>query len=572
MAQAKKTGSGQSAKGGVGPKSKPESKAKGKAEPASRGKGGSKAGATAKPKRGSAATRIVGLGLLAAAVLATTVIVVLRPGGGPGSEFVTREGDHLMLNGEPFRYASTNTYELMYSQPITVDLYFASMNDAGFNVLRTWAFYDVATEDGQGGVEIANKGTWFQYFDPETGAPGYNEGASGLEKLDYLIYSAGEHDIKLILPLVNNWTNFGGMDQYVRWAGGTFHDDFINDETIKAWYKAWVYHILNRENTITGIKYKDDPTIMAWELANEMRCSNSGPYISSGDCRSSTIVPWVEEMADYVKSIDPNHLVSFGSEGFLCDTPGSGSWLVNCSQSGDPVAITALDSIDMHGIHLYPDHWTPEDPTDDWAEWGVWWIERQAAIANEAGKPFYMGEYGWQEKSTRLPVFHQWLEAFYDNGGDGTNFWMMQPNYPGYTPLDYDGFVVYCPSAVCTLVSNWNSHVQLGTDWDEFGPIGDQDIVSTRPNTPISIAILENDLAFGQYELNPSTIDLDPTTDGIQSTLVHKIGVFEADDGILTFTPNPDETGTARIAYTVSDTAERTTDPIRASVIVLSGE
>lgn len=30
--------------------------------------------------------------------------------------------------------------------------------------------------------------------------------------------------------------------------------------------------VLTRMNTITKIEYKDDPTIMAWELINEPRC------------------------------------------------------------------------------------------------------------------------------------------------------------------------------------------------------------------------------------------------------------------------------------------------------------
>lgn len=63
----------------------------------------------------------------------------------------------------------------------------------------------------------------------------------------------------MVSPLVNNWRDFGGMDQYVKWRGGSFatlagetrplyHDDFYTDPVIKGWYKAWISHLLNRVN------------------------------------------------------------------------------------------------------------------------------------------------------------------------------------------------------------------------------------------------------------------------------------------------------------------------------------
>ncbi len=93
--------------------------------------------------------------------------------------------------------------------------------------------------------------------------------------------------MKVIVVLTNNWKEFGGMDQYVRWRGGGHHDDFYTDATIRGWYRAWVAHLLNRRNVYTGRLYKDEPAIFAWELANELRCQGSGDY---GACAPVCVV------------------------------------------------------------------------------------------------------------------------------------------------------------------------------------------------------------------------------------------------------------------------------------------
>jgi len=170
-----------------------------------------------------------------------------------------------------------------------------------------------------------------------------------------VVAAAKERGLKLVLPLTNNWSDFGGIDQYVRWASGTYHSDFYTNPTIRQWYKAWINHLLNRTNSLTGVKYKDDPTIMTWELGNEPRCKGSGNYPPSSSCNTSTITNWAAEMSAYIKSIDKNHLVSSGSEGFLCEPnkPGAADdWTRNCGEGVDELAISKLRSIDVMSYHL----------------------------------------------------------------------------------------------------------------------------------------------------------------------------------------------------------------------------
>ncbi|MDJ1171700.1 Ig-like domain-containing protein, partial [Roseofilum sp. BLCC_M154] len=71
-------------------------------------------------------------------------------------------------------------------------------------------------------------------------------------------------------------------------------------------------------------------------------------------------------------------------------------------------------------------------------------------------------------------------------------------------------------------------------------------------------------------DLDPSTVDLDPSTPGIQDTLtVPGEGTFSVDNaGNVTFDPDPTFVGTATIPYTVNDSAGNTSNEADISVTV----
>ena len=62
---------------------------------------------------------------------------------------------------------------------------------------------------------------------------------------------------------------YGGAFQYVKWANGSTILDFYTDQTVLSWYLNNVEKIVTRTNALTGIAYKDDPAIFAWDLINE---------------------------------------------------------------------------------------------------------------------------------------------------------------------------------------------------------------------------------------------------------------------------------------------------------------
>lgn len=160
-------------------------------------------------------------------------------------------------------------------------------------------------------------------------------------------------------------------------------------DTIKDHFKRYVEQMVTR--------YKDSPTIMAWELGNEPRCGADGtrnlPRSPSG-CNAEVLTAWTSEMSAYVKSLDANHLVTWGGEGGF--NRESSDWMYNGADGGDFDAELAIDTIDFGVFHSYPDWWSKT------VEWTDQWIRDHAEAGRTVGKPVVHEEYGWLTPDKRL--------------------------------------------------------------------------------------------------------------------------------------------------------------------------
>ncbi len=349
------------------------------------------------------------------------------------SQFVTVKDGKFNLNNKPFRFAGTNNYYLNYKDETMIKDVFVQAQAMDLKVIRLWGFLD-----GMGDSMVGNNA----FMQTEAGI--YDqvpEGArSGFEALDYAIQCAAEHDIKLVIALTNNWDAFGGVNQYVKWSEtATEHDDFFTDETTKKLYMDYVSHLINRVNTYTNIAYKDDPAIMTWELMNEPRVES--------DPSGETLYHWAAEMSAYVKSLDKNHLVALGDEGFFNRSDVDDSeWAYKGSSGVDFERNLSIETIDYGTFHLYPEHWG--DTFDNPVKSGNKWIEEHAKAAEAVGKPLVLEEYGIQKsgRHNRDYVYESWLHTAEASGIDGTMFWILTgidtgdgADAEGMYP-DYDGF------------------------------------------------------------------------------------------------------------------------------------
>lgn len=371
---------------------------------------------------------------------------------------------YFVLEGTPFCFQGTNNYYLDYKPAeATLDVLDAA-RAMNLTVLRTWAFHDRGSLDGR--MPNArdpghHDGVYFQYWDPNAARPAYHDGPNGLERLDFVLHEARQRDLKLILVLTNSWRDFGGMDQYLIWYGLDKHHLFFTDERVKKAYKDWVAHLVNRVNAIDGTPYKDDPAIFAWELANEPRTMTFGDFDSPDGWDSSTITNWANEMSSFIKSMDQNHMVAVGDEGFLAS--GGEGWAYETPYGVDNEALTALPAIDFGTYHLYPDHWGSGH------RWGNQWILDHIAVARRVNKPNVLEEYGihirrehelsgklvdgWERRKV---AYTNWNNLIMKQGGSGAMFWILSGyESPGKLYPDYDHFTIYQGDESAALVGDY---------------------------------------------------------------------------------------------------------------------
>lgn len=399
------------------------------------------------------------------------------------SGFVTHDGNKFKVDGHDFYFVGQNNYYLPYAPQYMVDDVFEDAKAMGSKVMRTWGFID-----GASSCDVV--------LQPSLGV--YSE--EGFKHFDYVVKKAKESGIKLVIPFVNNWKEFGGIDKYVEWTGAGSHDAFFTNEKCKTAYKNYINHFLNRVNSYTGVKYKDDPTIMTWELANEPRCSS--------DTSGATLINWTKEMSEYVKSIDSNHLVAIGDEGFFKRDGVTYNWDYDYTGGAgvDWDKLVAIPTIDYGTYHLYPEGWSRS------VDWGTKWIKDHIDAANALNKPAVLEEYGI--KSNQVNVYTTWANTVINNGGAGLMPWMLsgigfdnKTLYP-----DYDGFRILYPSDVATLLSdnakvmNAKSKATTGTSVT-LGDANGDNAVDISDYTALQKYIL-----VGKGDINKANSDINKDT------------------------------------------------------------
>ncbi|EWY94865.1 hypothetical protein FOYG_04018 [Fusarium oxysporum NRRL 32931] len=311
------------------------------------------------------------------------------------------------IDGKNQYLAGTNTWWMSHlTSDDDVEQAMSQIADSGLKVTRVWAFGNTNTG--------ADQPVYFQFLDTTKKTITINNGTNGIARLDAAVAAAEKHGIQLVLPMLNNWDDLGGINTYCAYFGCTHENFWTHVEAQKA-YRDYVTFIVNR--------YKDSPAIFSWQLCNEPRCQN---------CETSVITSWATELSSFIKSLDPKHRVSLGDEGWLCSDDTSLGYAYSCSEGIDFEANLKISTLDYGTVHMYPIGWGYTYP------WGNQWIRDHAALALKYGKPIVLEEYGVESTtSNRTAVLQQWQQTIIDSDIAYDSFWQFGTNLPsGANPYD----------------------------------------------------------------------------------------------------------------------------------------
>jgi mannan endo-1,4-beta-mannosidase len=273
--------------------------------------------------------------------------------------FATHNSSHFIIDGKAQYLAGSNSYWLpMLMNNADVDLALDQLLASGIKLLRIWGFADVTT------IPSDPNTVWFQHLSASGST--INTGANGLQRLDYVVAAAEKRGIKLIIPFVNNWQDYGGIPAYTS-AFGSGGSTWYKHDKAQAQYRLYIKTVIAR--------YAASPAIFSWQLANEPRCMF---------CSTDDIFNWATSTSAYIKSLDPYHMVSLGDEGFGLN---GASWLPYLLIYGtDYWRNIQIETLDFGTFHIYPSTWAvPNSFVNTW-------ISSHAERCRYANKPCYMEE------------------------------------------------------------------------------------------------------------------------------------------------------------------------------------
>src|SRR6266404_6589683 len=283
--------------------------------------------------------------------LAVAFLIFTFTVAGQQPNFITIKDHQLIADGKPYYFVGTNYW---YGGLLGLE------RDKKRGILRLRRELDFLKSNGVTNLRLmaGAEGSGSLNGVARVGAPlqpeqnKFDEGV--LYGLDTVLSEMGKRRMRAVIFLSNNWEWSGGFQQYLIWNHVIADDwlikkptwDELRDNVAKFYsckpctdaYAGQARMILSRTNKINGKPYREDPTIMSWEIANEPRPMRPAA--------NQAYKKWIAESAAMIKSIDKNHLITTGHEGWI------GTESIGLFEE-----VHADKNIDYLTIHIWPKNW-----------------------------------------------------------------------------------------------------------------------------------------------------------------------------------------------------------------------
>ncbi|MEM1413303.1 MAG: hypothetical protein AAGH15_00305 [Myxococcota bacterium] len=357
------------------------------------------------------------------AVLAASALLVGAASLGPphppleDGVFVRAEGPRFHIGDRPFHFVGANVAVMHGADrraalEETLDAVVAD----GLSVVRVWAFGEASENDGQ---------AWRRDYAFRLAPDVWVD--ESYAQLDRVLVEARARGLRVILVLANRWGDYGGFSQLARWAGaapaerhldGPELDGFYACSACEALYRAHAQRLLGRTNAISGVRYIEDPTILSWELVNEISAASAAG--------AAAMVGWVTRQARFVRERAPRQLVGAGHIGYR-----------TLRERAQWRRVQECPFVDYADSHAYP---ALDARVATLPALRAWIDDREQLARHAVGKPLVWGEVGFADDRARLRGRPRagWLEAFlrqvHRDGGAGALLWIYahgRPEEPG---------------------------------------------------------------------------------------------------------------------------------------------
>lgn len=354
--------------------------------------------------------RRLALGSLALSALSTLAAAQEVPSGAV-DPFVHVDGARFVSEGARLRFVGANV-AVMHGRAHrdALETTLDAVQADGLSVIRVWALGE--REDGAP--------EWTRDYAFRVGEAGWID--ESFAHLDHVLDAARARGLRVIVVLANRWADYGGVPQYLRWVGAPFDADapegvartelgaFFRSEAATAQYLAHVERVVSRTSARTGVPYRDDPAIFAWELFNE---------ISAERRDAADLEALLSRAASRVHALDPHHLVSAGHVGY-----------VRASERRTWLEVSRLPGIDFADAHAYPAEY---DRVRDLGELDRFVDDHVALAHGLAHRPLVFGEMGFRVRQrslgrSRAALFDRFLTHAGEAGVDGVLAWSYAPS------------------------------------------------------------------------------------------------------------------------------------------------